>query len=600
VRGKFDEFQKRMEFIHSYEDDTSFSKDVTLAESVRLKKHEISKTFWKWEWNTLNADEKQLEASKADLLCSIRPFFDGIESYMQGYLYPELFEVNHAPKKQDALISSQLVAENSKEMEPFDKIMVAHNKTTLTEYLDKLCALKNNSIEGLAIGLNAYEHGMALVRNKGQWALVNHDEIIQFANNEACAQAIIERFSTNSNAVFSMTFHPGLLTKTKEIKELNQTEENKQLEMNKLTDSKGVNLLSLATSREDLNRVTYLLDNGADVNGDGESPLFIAARLGNYALAEMFLKKKADPDIANKKSETPLLEAVRTGYSQMVELLLRYDADPNKSNKDDESPLFIAVSNGNHSLAETLLKKGALVELKNQVNTPILKAIENADAKMVKLLVEYEVDINESSSIFNTTPLEKAVENKNFEMVLLLMSLGADPYIKNISSDDGEMNALELLFSNYKMNNMIIIEDRILYEFMPEDETERRDILNQIAERFSEMNQDMQFANKEDFVNYFMKRISMAEEFETKLKSKVVDEVLKDLDDLDLDISLVEPSPNQHGVQSKSRAPESDKINCQTLRQTLTSFRESQNIDKSGDEDIDKSSDDDGEGVHLS
>ncbi|HHY0795042.1 TPA: hypothetical protein ACVWVE_003955, partial [Legionella anisa] len=151
-----------------------------------------------------------------------------------------------------------------------------------------------------------------------------------------------------------------------------------------------------------------------------------------------------------------------------------------------------------------------------------------------------------------------------------------------------------------KMNNMIIIEDRILYEFMPEDETERRDILNQIAERFSEMNQDMQFANKEDFVNYFMKRISMAEEFETKLKSKVVDEVLKDLDDLDLDISLVEPSPNQHGVQSKSRAPESDKINCQTLRQTLTSFRESQNIDKSGDEDIDKSSDDDGEGVHLS
>ncbi|QLZ70525.1 hypothetical protein FOLKNPGA_03339 [Legionella sp. PC1000] len=598
VRGKFDQFQKRMEFIHSYEDDLSFSNDVDLAETVRLKKHEISKKFWKWEWNTLNENEKQLEANKADMLCSIRPFFDGIESYMQGYLYPELFEVNQAPKKQDALISSQLVAENSKEMEPFDKIMVAHDKTSLTEYLNRLCSLKNNSIEGMAIGLNAYQHGMALVRNKGQWALVNHDEIISFENNEACAQAIIERLSTNNNAVFSMTFHPGLFTKPKEIKELNRVEENKLLEMNKLTDSKGVNILSLATAREDLNLITYLLENGADVNGDGESPLFVAARLGNDTLAELFLKKKADPDSANKESETPLLKAVKRGDNRMVELLLSYDADINKSNKDEESPLLIAVSNGNHSLAEMLLKNGALLELEDQTNTPILKAIENADVKMVKLLVQYGVDINQPSSIFNTTPLEKAVENKNLEMVQLLISLGADPYIKNISSDDGKVNALDLLFSNYTMNNMIIMEDRILYELMPEDETERRNILNQIAERFSEMNHDMEFVNKEDCVNYFLKRISMAEEFETKLKSKLVDEVLNEIGDVDIVINSVEPSLDP--VQAKNRAPETDKINCQTLRQTLTSFRESQNRDKNSDEDIDRSSDEDGESVHLS
>jgi hypothetical protein len=45
-------------------------------------------------------------------------------------------------------------------------------------------------------------------------------------------------------------------------------------------------------------------------------------------------------------------------------------------------------------------------------------------------------------------------------------------------------------------------------------------------------------------------------------------------------------------LQSKNRAPESDKIYYQKLRKTLTSFRETPAIDKRGDEDGD------GDSVH--
>jgi hypothetical protein len=192
VRGKFDQFKTRMDCIHSYENSDSFLTDWNNA--LTLKKpdtdnHNSKKSLDVDELvNDIDVilDDKDENNSDIELnnlidhleqnynspvepevLRSMRSFFEGVEIYMQGELYPEFFDAikELTPKGQDFRASSMLASDNPKEMEPFDKLKVAHNKASLVQYLNDLCALKNDAIEGMSIGLNTYGHAMALVRN---------------------------------------------------------------------------------------------------------------------------------------------------------------------------------------------------------------------------------------------------------------------------------------------------------------------------------------------------------------------------------------------------------------------------------------------------
>lgn len=101
-----------------------------------------------------------------------------------------------------------------------------------------------------------------------------------------------------------------------------------------MTDEKlSIELLTL--SSEHIDRVVYLLENGADVNYVGKSPndltpLHRAAARLDYLLAEVLLANGADPNlkVGKKNALYCVLHSVSKNPLPMIALLLANGADP--------------------------------------------------------------------------------------------------------------------------------------------------------------------------------------------------------------------------------------------------------------------------------
>jgi truncated hemoglobin YjbI/ankyrin repeat protein len=89
-----------------------------------------------------------------------------------------------------------------------------------------------------------------------------------------------------------------------------------------------------------------LVRRGADVNRpagpEEQTPLHMAARRGNLAVAQVLLNGGAALEARDKKGETPLRRAVNCGHPEFVSLLLAHGADVNTRDKHGRTPLQAA------------------------------------------------------------------------------------------------------------------------------------------------------------------------------------------------------------------------------------------------------------------
>jgi len=95
----------------------------------------------------------------------------------------------------------------------------------------------------------------------------------------------------------------------------------------------------------DLKAVTYLLENGADVeaeNVDGLRPIHCAVKRGNAKLVELLIQHGANVDAADVSDNRPLHHAVRHGLD-VVQLLVQRGAKLNVQNNYGQTPLHNAV-----------------------------------------------------------------------------------------------------------------------------------------------------------------------------------------------------------------------------------------------------------------
>jgi ankyrin repeat protein len=98
--------------------------------------------------------------------------------------------------------------------------------------------------------------------------------------------------------------------------------------------STGEAALHIVTKGRDYTWLSFLLSKGArpDIqNGQGQTPLSLAAQLGWTDGAELLLSRGANVDLPNQRGETPLIVAVHNRDMAMVRLLVANGANPKRT-----------------------------------------------------------------------------------------------------------------------------------------------------------------------------------------------------------------------------------------------------------------------------
>lgn len=127
----------------------------------------------------------------------------------------------------------------------------------------------------------------------------------------------------------------------------------------------GRNALIEAVSSKSLNKVKFLLKNGALINRRSEgfggvSPISVAAFDVNLEMVQLLIDNGADVSITDSTGDTVLLKAILSEKSyDIIKLLIKNGADVNKANNDKGTPLMKAAQYNLPEIVKLLLDSGA-------------------------------------------------------------------------------------------------------------------------------------------------------------------------------------------------------------------------------------------------
>jgi ankyrin repeat protein len=121
-------------------------------------------------------------------------------------------------------------------------------------------------------------------------------------------------------------------------------------------------------------------------NDQGYTPLMLAAYNGNIETATYLVQHGADLN-GESKYGTPVMAAAIKGNSDIVRLLLSQGADLNKTDSNGTTALLYASIFSLNEIADLLLKGGANPKLKDSKgNTALDYAILTQNETLIKLL----------------------------------------------------------------------------------------------------------------------------------------------------------------------------------------------------------------------
>jgi uncharacterized protein len=210
----------------------------------------------------------------------------------------------------------------------------------------------------------------------------------------------------------------------------------------------GQTPLMWAAARRHPAMMELLISKGADINA--------ASTDRNY---QRHVTAEGRPKSLDSGGLTPLLYSIRENCMSCVEVLLKHRADLNLADPDGVSPLLVAIMNSNWDIAERLITAGAdvnqwdiygetplfsIINLRNRADggrgTSIDPLNKTNGTAIFKLLLDKGANPNMQlffrpanlTGVTNTrgsTPLIRAVNNGDMEIVKLLLENGADPTI---------------------------------------------------------------------------------------------------------------------------------------------------------------------------
>jgi ankyrin repeat protein/mono/diheme cytochrome c family protein len=228
-------------------------------------------------------------------------------------------------------------------------------------------------------------------------------------------------------------------------------------------DAAGSTPLHHAAGFGTLDSLTFLLDQGADVNAknrrgstplfwalhdeakvrllvargaavkirqvEGRSPVYQAALLGNgYSVLRFLLENGGDPNVATLNGLTPLGGAALRGDVDAMRLLIDKGAAIDAKNGAGATALMNAATNGSLGAVQLLLEKGADPNLRTKLGeTALGNAAGAGNAATVKLLVDRGADVNSRNSRgYSPLMLAAGSDAMSADIVKLLIASGAD------------------------------------------------------------------------------------------------------------------------------------------------------------------------------
>ena len=178
----------------------------------------------------------------------------------------------------------------------------------------------------------------------------------------------------------------------------------------------------LARSREarrTCELVELLLDAGANVeapNGDGQTALMLAARVGSLDIAKLLVERGADVNAREAwRDQTALMWAVDGNFPELTQFLIEHGADVNvRASANDWGSQITSEPRAQYRPVGGL--------------TALLYAARSGCTRCVRSLLAAGADIDRPTPD-GVTPLMIAIDNTSYDTARVLLDAGANPHV---------------------------------------------------------------------------------------------------------------------------------------------------------------------------
>ena len=180
----------------------------------------------------------------------------------------------------------------------------------------------------------------------------------------------------------------------------------------------------IACQRGDLDAVTRLLDEGADVNNTrSDMPALLAAAHGqHWAIVRLLIERDAEVNCKNLHGWSPLHIAAEQGHEEMIRLMVENAGFVNRKDSSGESPLYVAAKANKLEACKILLELGADPRIQNKIrDTPMHCASRNGNEALAIALIEKggfahaENDAGETPISLSTGEMSAILEKAELE-----------------------------------------------------------------------------------------------------------------------------------------------------------------------------------------